>query len=74
MLLTSQFTLKVPERALRLGLATVLMLSGLKLLDFAGADWVIAAGVIVAAIAFAVWGFLRRLGRRPPAETATKPF
>ena len=74
MLLTSQFTLKVPERALRLGLATVLMLSGLKLLDFAGAEWVIAAGVIVAAIAFAVWGFLRRLGRRPPAETATKPF
>jgi uncharacterized membrane protein YfcA len=73
-LLTSQFTLKVPERALRLGLAAVLMLSGIKLLDFAGADWVIAAGAIVAAIAFAVWGFVRRLDRRPPAETATKPF
>ena len=50
------------------------MLSGIKLLDFAGADWVIAAGAIVAAIAFAVWGFVRRLDRRPPAETATKPF
>jgi uncharacterized membrane protein YfcA len=73
-LLTSQFTLKVPERALRLGLATVLMLSGIKLVDPPGVDWVIAAGVITAGIAFAVWGFLHRLSRRPPAETATKPF
>ena len=43
-------------------------------IDFAGADWVIAAGAIVAAITFALWGFVRRLDRRPPAETATKPF
>jgi hypothetical protein len=43
-LLTSQFTLKVPDRTLRLGLASVLMLSGLKLIDFAGADYVIAVG------------------------------
>jgi hypothetical protein len=57
-----------------LGLATVLMLSGIKLIDFPGADWVIAAGAVAAGIAFAVWGFLQRLGRRPPAETATKPF
>jgi uncharacterized membrane protein YfcA len=73
-LLTSQFTLKVPERGLRLGLATVLMLSGIKLVDPPGVDWVIAAGAIAAGIAFAAWGVLRRLGRRPPAETATKPF
>jgi uncharacterized membrane protein YfcA len=73
-LLSSQFTLKVPERALRLGLATVLMLSGIKLVDPPGVDWVIAAGAIAAGIAFAVWGFVRRLGRRPPAETATKPY
>ena len=32
-LLTSQFTLKLPDRALRLGLAAVLMLSGIKLVD-----------------------------------------
>jgi uncharacterized protein len=73
-LLTSQFTLKVPDRGLRLGLAAVLMLSGIKLIDFSGADWVIAAGAVAAGIAFALWGLLRRLGRRPPAETATKPF
>ncbi|HLM37123.1 MAG TPA: hypothetical protein VK287_04990 [Gaiellaceae bacterium] len=62
----------MPER-LRLGLATVLMLSGIKLVDPPGVDWVIAAA-IAAGIAFGLWGLLRRLGRRPPAETATKPF
>ena len=70
-LISSHFTLKVPDRALRLGLASVLMLSGIKLIDFAGADYVIAAGVIIAALAFAGWGFVARLGRRPRPETAT---
>jgi uncharacterized membrane protein YfcA len=70
-LISSHFTLKVPDRALRLGLASVLMLSGLKLIDFAGADYVIAAGVVVAALAFAGWGFVARLGRRPRPETVT---
>jgi uncharacterized protein len=70
-LISSHFTLKVPDRALRLGLASVLMLSGVKLIDFAGADYVIATGAVVAALAFAGWGFVARLGRRPRAETAT---
>ena len=70
-LISSQFTLKVPDRALRLGLASVLMLSGIKLIDFAGADYVIAAGVLIAGLAFAGWGFVARLGRRPRPETAT---
>src|SRR6266487_7007744 len=63
-LITSQFTLKVPERALRLGLASVLMLSGVKLIDFPGADWAIAGGALVAGLSFAVWGLVARLGRR----------
>ncbi|MET0201585.1 MAG: sulfite exporter TauE/SafE family protein [Gaiellaceae bacterium] len=70
-LISSHFTLKVPDRALRLGLASVLMLSGIKLIDFAGADYVIAAGVLIAGLAFAGWGFVARLGRRPRPETAT---
>jgi uncharacterized protein len=70
-LISSQFTLKVPDRALRLGLASVLMLSGIKLIDFAGADYVIASGAVIAALAFAGWGFVARLGRRPRPETAT---
>ena len=70
-LISSHFTLKVPDRALRLGLASVLMLSGIKLIDFAGADYVIAAGVVIAGLAFAGWGFVARLGRRPRPKTAT---
>ena len=70
-LISSQFTLKVPDRALRLGLASVLMLSGIKLIDFAGADYVIASGAIIAALAFCAWGLIARAGRRPRAETAT---
>src|SRR5439155_1234575 len=38
-LLTSQLTLRLPGQALRLGLATVLMLSGVKLVHPPVADW-----------------------------------
>jgi len=70
-LLTSQFALKIPDRALRLGLASVLMLSGIKLIDFAGADWVIAAGATAAAIGLTAWSLVARLGRRPRPEAAS---
>jgi uncharacterized membrane protein YfcA len=71
-LLTSHFTLRLPDRTLRLGLASVLMLSGIKLIDFAGADYVIAAGAVVAAIALAGWTLLGRLAaRRPKPETVS---
>jgi uncharacterized protein len=64
-LLTSHFTLRVPDRTLRLGLASVLMLSGIKLIDFAGADYVIAVGAVVAVLALTGWTLLgRRAARR----------
>jgi uncharacterized membrane protein YfcA len=69
-LISSQFTVKVPDRALRLGLAAVLMLSGVKLIDFPGADYAIAAGAIAAGLAFGVWGLLSKTARRPSPETA----
>jgi len=71
-LLTSQFTVKVPDRALRLGLAAVLMLSGIKLVDPPNSDWVIAVGAVVAGLAFATWALVQRRPRRPSAaETAS---
>src|ERR1051325_7999746 len=70
-LLTSQFALKIPERALRLALASVLMLSGIKLIDFPGADWVIAAGAIAAALAIGTWAFITRTARKSQAETVS---
>jgi uncharacterized membrane protein YfcA len=69
-LISSQFTRKVPDRALRLALAAVLMLSGVKLIDFPGTDYAIAAGAVVAGLAFAAWGLVARSGRRPRPETA----
>jgi uncharacterized protein len=69
-LLTSQFTLRIPDRALRLGLACVLILSGVKLVDFPHADWAIAAGALAAGICFGVWALVMRLGR-PRPETAS---
>jgi uncharacterized protein len=71
-LLTSHFTLRLPDRTLRLGLASVLMLSGIKLIDFAGADYVIAVGAVVAALALAGWTLLGRLAaRRAKLETVS---
>ena len=55
-LLTSQLTLRLPGEALRLGLATVLILSGIKLVNAPGADWIVLAGFIVGGIFFAAWG------------------
>jgi hypothetical protein len=70
-LLTSHFTLRIPAAALRLGLACVLMLSGIKLIDFPHADWAIASGAVAAGICFAVWALVLRLGRRPRPETVS---
>jgi uncharacterized membrane protein YfcA len=69
-LLTSHFTLRVPDHVLRLGLASVLMLSGIKLIDFSGADYVIAGGAMAAGVGFAAWAFVARLGRRQLPQTA----
>src|SRR5256885_9222156 len=55
-LLTSQLTLRLPGQALRLGLATVLMLSGVKLLDVPGADWIVLARFIAGRIVLAGGG------------------
>jgi uncharacterized protein len=63
-LLSSQFTLQVPERALRVGLASVLMLSGIKLLDFPHDDVVLAIAAIGIVGGFAAWGLVVRSGRR----------
>jgi uncharacterized protein len=70
-LIASQFTLRMPERGLRLALASVLLLSGIKLLDFAASNWVIAGGAAAAGAALAVWALAGRLGRKPRPETAS---
>jgi uncharacterized membrane protein YfcA len=53
--LSSRFTVRVPQDALRLGLAGVLALSGVKLLNVPGASYVIAIGIGVGLTAFVIW-------------------
>jgi hypothetical protein len=54
--ISSRFTLQLPQDALRLGLAGVLMLSGVKLLDVPYSSYVIAVGLAAGAVAFTWWG------------------
>jgi uncharacterized protein len=70
-LIASQFTLRMPERVLRLALACVLLLSGIKLLDFAASNWVIAGAGAAAVIVLAIWALAGRFGRRPRPETVS---
>jgi hypothetical protein len=45
-------------------LATVLVLSGVKLVNTPGADWIVLAGFIVGGIVFAAWGVHELRNRR----------
>jgi len=63
-LLSSQLTLKVPEEGLRLGLAGVLILSGIKLIDPPGSNWILLAGLILCAAALTAWGARELTERR----------
>ncbi|HYX77695.1 MAG TPA: sulfite exporter TauE/SafE family protein, partial [Gaiellaceae bacterium] len=69
--ISSRFTLHLPQDALRLGLAGVLALSGIKLLNVPEASYVIAAGIGVGLGALAVWLLLQ--SRNGEAERADHP-
>jgi uncharacterized membrane protein YfcA len=72
-LIGSQVSVGLPERALRFALAAVLGLSGLKLLQAPRADEIVIGTLAVGGIALAVWGVLRLLGRRGPTPRASAP-
>ncbi|MBA2331547.1 MAG: sulfite exporter TauE/SafE family protein [Actinobacteria bacterium] len=65
-LLGSNVSVKLPDRALRLGLATTLTLAGLKLVEAPGAEIVILVVLGVVALLLVGTG-VRRAVRRPPA-------
>lgn len=68
-LVGGRLTLKLPDRAMRVALATTLFLSGVKLVDFPSADAVIIAGVAVALTA-GVISAIRAFRAREVAQTA----
>jgi uncharacterized protein len=53
--IASRFTVRLPDDALRLALAGVLALSGIKLLNFPEANWVIAGGFVAGVALFVPW-------------------
>jgi uncharacterized membrane protein YfcA len=63
--ISSKFTVQLPQDALRLGLAGVLALSGIKLLDVPESSYVIAVGLVAGLGAFAVWLFLQSRRSEP---------
>ena len=72
-LIGSHLSIRVPDRALRVVFAFVLVLSGIKLVKTPGADTIILVGVIVGAFALVAWGIAelkarRRVTRRVPVH------
>jgi uncharacterized membrane protein YfcA len=61
--ISSRYTLHLPQDALRLGLAGVLALSGIKLLNVPESSYVIAVGLGLGLGAFAVWLLLQSRSR-----------
>jgi len=65
-LLGSQMSIRIPDRALRIAFSVVLVLSGIKLVGVPQGTLVIVIALSVGALALAVYG-LRQLFARPPA-------
>src|SRR6266540_1965880 len=70
---SSRFTVQLPQDALRLGLAGVLALSGIKLLDVPHSSYVIAVGLGVGLVAFAVWLGVQSRVREPERADSPRP-
>jgi uncharacterized membrane protein YfcA len=62
----SQMTVRLPDRSLRIGLATVLLLSGIKLLDVPGSSPLIVV-VLAIGLTLVVWSEFRRMNGRVAA-------
>jgi uncharacterized membrane protein YfcA len=70
-LISSRYTPKLPDVALRIGLGTILMLSGLKLLNVPKSSWILVGGLSALAFGLVVIGVRSWLGR-PRAAAAPK--
>jgi hypothetical protein len=69
-LLGSHLSIKVPERALRMGFALVLVLSGIKLVELPAANTIVEVGAVAGLVVFLAWG-ARVLAQRRVVAPAT---
>ena len=61
--ISSRFTLQLPQALLRTALATVLLLSGLKLLKVPAGSWILAGGLCALGAGLAAYGIRAWLAR-----------
>src|SRR4051794_12041688 len=66
-LIGSNFSIRVPERALRITFAVVLFLSGVKVAKLPYADQIVIAGICAAGIGASAWALRRFVFRPQPA-------
>jgi hypothetical protein len=69
-LISSRFTVRLPDIVLRLSLGTILVLSGLKLLNVPAAQWILLGGLIALGIGLVTYG-IRAWHARPRMQTAS---
>jgi uncharacterized membrane protein YfcA len=62
-LISSRFTVRLPDVVLRFALGTILVLSGLKLLNVPQAKWILLGGLIALGSGLAAYGLRARLVR-----------
>jgi uncharacterized membrane protein YfcA len=55
-LISSRFTVKLPDLVLRISLGTILLLSGLKLVNVPGAQWILLGGLIALGVGLFAYG------------------
>ena len=69
-LISSRFTVRVPDVLLRVALGTILVLSGLKLLEVPQSQWILLGGLIALGVGLAAYG-VRAWLARPNIQTAS---
>jgi uncharacterized protein len=55
-LISSRFTVRLPDVVLRIALGTILMLSGLKLLKVPGSSWILLGGLVGLGVGLSAYG------------------
>ena len=68
-LISSRFTVRLPDVILRVALGTILVLSGLKLLNVPQAQWILLGGLVGLGVGLAAYGV--RAWARPRLQTAS---
>jgi uncharacterized membrane protein YfcA len=62
-LITSRFTVKMPDMVLRIALGTILTLSGLKMLNVPGSAWILFVGLVALGTGLGAYGVRAWLAR-----------